>query len=100
VDTFTLYFVVRAAGGWDDDSVTVMAGLLGPDHEDLCMWRDDADPTALRFSIDCPADDLDAALGLGRGLAEETVALSPLESAVEEVVAMDDVQQLVCRAKP
>ena len=78
----------------------VGAALLRPDDEDLCIWRDDADPTLVRVSTDRPADDLDAALALGRELAAETVALSPVGAAVEEVVAMDDEQQLVWRAKP
>jgi hypothetical protein len=77
-----------------------MAGLLRPDGEELCLWRDDADPTLVRVSIDCAADDLDGALALGRDLADEVVTLSPVDAAVDEVVAMDDVHQLVWRARP
>lgn len=100
MDTFTLYAVVRAARALDDAAVSAWGGLLWPDDEDLCIWRDDADPTLVRVSTDRPADDLHAALALGRDLAAETVALSPVDAAVEEVVAMDDEQQLVWRAKP
>jgi hypothetical protein len=100
VDTFTLYVVVRAARGLDDADLATVGRLLRPDDEGLRTWRDDADPTVLRVSIERPADDLDAALALGRALADETVALSPFEATAEEVVAMDDERQLVWRAKP
>ena len=100
VSTFTLYVVVRAAHGFDDAAVAAMGSRLRPDDEGLCIWRDDADPSLVRVSIDCPADDLAGALDLGRALADETAASSPFDAAVEEVVAMDDVQQLVWRAKP
>ena len=100
MDTFTLYVVVRAERAFGDAAVSGMGGLLRPDDEDLCIWRDDADPTVLRVSIDCPADDLAGALALGHDLAAETVAVSPVDAIAEEVVAMDDEQQLVWRAKP
>jgi hypothetical protein len=100
VDTFTLYVVVRDAGGFDDAAAGAMGSRLRPDDEGLSIWRDDADPGLVRVSIDCPADDLDSALELGRALADETAASSPFDATVEEVVAMDDVQQLVWRAKP
>ena len=100
VDTFTLYVAVRATRALDDDAVEAVASRLRPHDEGLCIWRDDADPTLLRVSIDSPAVDLDGALGLGRDLADETVGLSPSGAAVVEVVAMDDERQLVWRAEP
>ncbi len=101
MDTFTLYVVVRAGRALDDAAVAALGGVLRPDDEDLCIWRDDADPTLVRVSTDRPADDLHGALALGRDLAAEmAAALSPVDAAVEEVVAMDDEQQLVWRAKP
>jgi hypothetical protein len=100
VDTFTLYVAVRATRALDDAAVEAVGSRLRPDDEGLCIWRDDADPTLLRVSIDSPAEDLDSALGLGRELADETVGQSPSGAAVEEVVAMDDERQLVWRAEP
>ena len=52
MDTFTLYVVVRAARALDDAAVSAMGGLLRPDDQGLCIWRDDADPTLVRVSTD------------------------------------------------
>jgi len=96
VDTFTLVFVLRAAGGFDE---AVVEGIRGYDGR-LHVWQDDADPTVLRGSIERGADDLDEALADGRALADELAATVPFDLAVEEVAAMDDERQLVWRAKP
>ena len=96
MDTFTLVFVLRSTPGFDDPAIEALSR-----HDDgLRLWQDDADPTVLRGSIESSADDLDEALARGRELADELVAASPFHLAVEEVVAMEDEQQLVWRAKP
>ena len=102
VPTFTLAISVRLDAVPDGD-VLDSAATLRPGDEHLLVWRD-ADPAVLRLSTDCPAADLDAALAVGLGLADDVLALGVLElgvqGAVEEVVAMDDERQVVWRAKP
>jgi len=94
VDTFTVVFVLRAPPGFDGAALERL-----PLHDEgLRLWHDDADPTVLRGSVDCSADDLDGALAVGRELARKTAAA--LHLAVEEVAAMDDESQLVWRANP
>jgi hypothetical protein len=100
VPTFTLYVALRAEAPLDDAVVAAVAGVLRPEDEWLCIWRDEDDGALLRVSVDGVADDLEAALDLGRDLAEETAAASPLPTEIEEVVAMDDERQVVWRAKP
>lgn len=96
VDTFTLVFVLRTAPGLGDRAFEAVSRS----DEGLHLWQDDANPTAVRGSIEVDADDLDAALAHGRRLAEQAVAGSPVELAVEEVAAMDDERRLVWRAEP
>ena len=100
MDTFTLYAVVRAARALDDAAVAAVADDLRPEDEELCIWRDEQDGALLRVSVEGVADDLEAALDLGRALAEETAVASRFPTETEEIVAMDDEQQLVWRAKP
>jgi hypothetical protein len=94
LDTFTLVFVLRSPSGFGG---AAMEGLR-PD-ERLRLWQDDADPTVLRGSVECSADDLDRALAHGRELADEILAASAFDLSVEEVAAMDDEKQLVWRAR-
>ena len=101
VDTFTLYVVVRAARALDDAAVAALArsaaaGRRGPLH--LAGRRRSRRWCGSRPTV--AADDLDAALAARAAtLAAETLARSPVDAAVEEVVAMDDEQQLVWRAE-
>jgi hypothetical protein len=92
----TLYVALRAEQPLDDAAVERVSRALRPGDEGLCVWRDGA---LLRVSVDCAADDLQAALDLARDLADETAVASPFPTEIEEVVAMDDEQQLVWRAK-
>ena len=100
VETFTLVVVLRSELGFADAALEALEVLLRPYGEDLRVWRDGADVSVARVSIDCPSEDLDGALARGRDLAHDIVAASRPDVAVEEVVAMDDEQQLVWRAKP
>jgi len=100
VDTFTLVFVLRSEHGCNDATVDAIEELLGQYAVDLRVWRDDADPTVVRGSIDCTATDLEGALARGLEVADDVVAAGPPDIAVEEVSAMDDDQQLVWRATP
>jgi hypothetical protein len=99
VDSFTLYVALRAGAPLDDAAVDAVAGVLRPDDDDLCIWRDEQNSTLLRVSVDCVAADFDSAVELGQALAAETVALGR-GLTVEEIVAMTDEQQLVWRARP
>jgi hypothetical protein len=99
VDGVTLYVALRADAPLDDATVGTLAGVLRPDDDELCLWRDEQTATLLRVTVDCVAADLDAALELGHALAAETVALGP-GLTVEEVVAMTDEEQVVWRARP
>jgi 2-iminoacetate synthase ThiH len=98
VPTFTLYAVLRAGGPLDDAAVAALARVLRPEDEGLCIWRDGSE--RLLVSADCAADDLEGALEVGRELADEARALSPVPAAVEEIQAMTDEEVLVWRAAP
>ena len=98
--TFTLYVALRAERPLDVGALDALALVLRPEDDERCLWRDGEDGALLRVSVDCSADDLDAALELGHDLAGEAVDLSSTALAVEEVAAMDEEQQLVWRAKP
>jgi hypothetical protein len=100
VPTYALYVALRAERPLDEAAVDDLAVVLRPEDDERCMWRDERDDALLRVSVDCSAGDLEAALDLGHDLAEEAVDLSSFALAVEEVLAMDDEQQLVWRAKP
>ena len=100
VPTFTRYVALRADRPLDDAAVAAVADDLRPEDEELCIWRDEQDGALLRVSVEGVADDLEAALDLGRALAEETAVASRFPTETEEIVAMDDEQQLVWRAKP
>ena len=99
MDTFALYVALRAGSPLDDAAVGALAGVLRPDDDDLCIWRDEQSPTLLRVSADRVAADVDGALELGHALGAETAALGR-GLTVEEVVAMTDEEQLVWRARP
>ena len=96
--TFTLYAVLRADHELDDAVVDTVARALGPEDDELCVWRNEHG--RLIVSTDCPAGDLEEALSLGRALAEEARALSPVAASVEEIQAMTDEDVIVWRAEP
>ena len=98
VPTFTLTLAVRLDDVPGDDTIDALGARLLPGADDLMVWRD-ADPAVLRLSVDRPATDAGAAVVVGLELGDHALALSG-GGAVEEVVAMDDDQQLVWRAKP
>jgi hypothetical protein len=100
VPTFTLSVALRTGQLLDDAAVATVAQVLRPQDESSFIWRDEQDGARLRVSVDCVAAGLEAALDLGHDLAEEITVASPFPMAAEEVVAMDDEQQLVWRAKP
>jgi hypothetical protein len=100
VPTYALYVALRAERPLDEAAVDDLAVVLRPEDDERCMWRDERDGALLRVSVDCVAGDLEAALDLGHDLAEEITVASRFPIAAEEVVAMDDEQQLVWRAKP
>jgi hypothetical protein len=95
----TLFVALRAEQPLDDAAVERVSGGLRPGDEGLRIWRDGQDDALLRVSADCSADDLEAGLQLAHELAEETAVASPFPTEIEEVVAMDDEQQLVWRAR-
>lgn len=95
-----MYAVLRSAQALDDAAVEVVGRALGPDREELSVWRDGQDPTVLRVSTDLEADDGEGALDAGHALARRALAVCPFAGSVEEVVAMTDEDQLVWRAEP
>ena len=97
---FSLYVALRAEQPLDDAALDDLSVVLRPEDDERCMWRDGTDAALLRVAVDCWADDLEAALGLGRDLAGEAVGLSSVALAIEEVAAMDEERQLVWRAEP
>jgi hypothetical protein len=84
----------------DDAAVEVVSRGLRPGDEELCVWRDEQDPTAVRVSTDLPAPDSEDALDAGHTLAQEALPFCPFPASAEEVVAMSDEEQLVWRAEP
>jgi hypothetical protein len=98
VPTFTLYAVLRADHELDDAVVDTVARALGPQDDELCIWRDEQG--RLVVSTDSSAGDLEEALSHGRALAEDARALSPVAASVEEIQAMTDEDVLVWRAQP
>jgi hypothetical protein len=98
VETFTVYVVLRSEQPVDDAAVEVVSRGLRPGDEELCVWRDEQDPTAVRVSTDLPAPDAEDALDAGHTLAQEALPLCPFPASAEEVVAMSDEEQLVWRA--
>ena len=95
--TFTLYVALRVQRLLDDADVEALAGVVRPADDELCIWRDGA---LVRLSTDCSADDLEAALDLGRDLAAEAVEAGVVPLVADEVSAMDDERQLVWRREP
>jgi hypothetical protein len=98
VPTFTLYAVLRADHELDDAVVDTVARALGPEDDELCVWRNEHG--RLIVSTDCPAGDLEEALSQGHVLAEKVRVLSRGATSVEEVQAMTDDEVLVWRAEP
>ena len=73
-----------------------MVDALGADG---AVWVDPADPALLRISAQRTADELAAALELGRDLAVELRDRAAVPAGVLEVSAMDDKDAMVWRAE-
>lgn len=94
---YTLSLALRSSAPLDDAAVEALCAVLRPDDVELRLWRE-PDRAVLRVVTECTADDLAAALELGRDLAEEANAACP--GRVVEVAAMDDDDSLVWRSGP
>jgi hypothetical protein len=96
VDTFALFLTLRPERPLDDAGVDALGAVLRPGDDDLRIWRDDRG--LLRVSVECAAEDLDAALELGHDLGAEALAACP--GALLEVSALGDEDSLVWRSVP
>ena len=72
-----MYVVLRSEQPVDDAAVEVVSRGLRPGDEELCVWRDEQDPTAVRVSTDLPAPDAEDALDAGHTLAQEALPFCP-----------------------
>jgi hypothetical protein len=97
VDTFTLSVTLRALSPWDDAGAASVVDGLG---DDAVVWVDAGNAALLRISVERAADDLAAALDLGRQLAVRARDGAPVPAGVLEVVAMTDEDAMVWRAEP
>jgi hypothetical protein len=97
VETFTLYVALRPEAPLDDAAVDGLGAVVRPGDDDLRLWREPG-PGLLRVSTECAAEDLDAALEMGRALGAETLAECP--GMLLEVAALGDDDSLVWRAVP
>ncbi|MGY2066816.1 hypothetical protein [Blastococcus sp. SYSU DS0619] len=94
---YTLALALRSSAPLDDDAVDAVRAVLRPDDAGLRVWRE-PDRAVLRVTTECTAEDLRAALELGRDLADEANDACP--GRVFEVAAMDDEDSMVWRAGP
>ncbi|RBY91676.1 hypothetical protein DQ244_10265 [Blastococcus sp. TBT05-19] len=97
VPSFTLSVALRSSTPLDDDAIDRIRAALRPDDPELRVWRE-PDRAVLRVATECEAADLDAALTLGKDLADEAGAACP--GRVFEVAAMDDEDSQVWRSGP
>ncbi|WP_147251498.1 hypothetical protein [Blastococcus sp. TBT05-19] len=95
--SFTLSVALRSSTPLDDDAIDRIRAALRPDDPELRVWRE-PDRAVLRVATECEAADLDAALTLGKDLADEAGAACP--GRVFEVAAMDDEDSQVWRSGP
>jgi hypothetical protein len=97
VDIFTLGITLRALSPWDDGTAASVVEAL---EDDAVAWVDGGDPALLRISVERAADDLAAALALGRDMAGRARDRAPVPAGVLEVSAMTDEDVMVWRAEP
>ncbi|MDK3256227.1 hypothetical protein [Blastococcus capsensis] len=94
---FTLSVALRSSAPLDDAAIDALRTVLRPDDPELRLWRE-PDRAVLRVVTECEAADLDAALDLGKDLADEADEACP--GRVFEVAAMGDDDSQVWRSGP
>ncbi|TFV53523.1 hypothetical protein [Blastococcus sp. TF02A-35] len=95
--SFTLSVALRSSAPLDDDAIERIRAAVRPGDPELRAWRE-PDRAVLRVATECEAPDLDAALDLGKDLADEANAVCP--GRVFEVAAMGDDDSQVWRSGP
>ncbi|CCG05051.1 hypothetical protein [Blastococcus saxobsidens] len=94
---YTLSVALRSSAPLDDAAIDALRTVLRPDDPELRLWRE-PDRAVLRVTTECAAADLDAALDLGKDLADEAHEACP--GRVFEVAAMGDDDSQVWRSGP
>ena len=95
--SFTLSVALRSSAPLDDDAIDRIRAEVRPADPELQVWREPY-RAVLRVTTECEAADLDAALDLGKDLADEANEACP--GRVFEVAAMGDEDSQVWRSGP